>query len=145
MTEQDFLSRVEISGPIGYTRAVGATPTDPVLPEPARATFTEGQPGAQGPAGSARPVWMPETTPPAYPLRARGADLRRRYRRGHDAADTPLKELAVLTDYVRSCLGSAGRAGMHDPQSATAVRAAIRALLTAGDTLTAAMHTWSPE
>jgi len=90
---------------------------------------------------------MPAPTPQeeAYPLRARGADLRRRSHRHHADADTPRKELAALTDYVRSALATAGRTGMQHPASAAAVRAAIRALLEAGDTLTAAMHTWRPE
>jgi hypothetical protein len=80
----------------------------------------------------------------SYPLRARGANLRRKYHRQHADAATPREELAALVDYVRSGLGSADTAGMRSPRSAAAVRAAIAALRDAGDTLTADMHTWSP-
>jgi hypothetical protein len=89
---------------------------------------------------------MPVPTPEeeAFPLRARGRDLRRRGHANHADADGPRAELAALTDYVRSAIRSAERAGMHDPTSAAAVGAAIGALRDAGDTLTAAMHTWRP-
>lgn len=141
-------SRLEISASVRYPRAVG-TPEEIASAEPARATL-----GGLGDhsgrtttaADRAEQAWMP--TPSAeersYPLRARGANLRRKYRRQHADAGTPREELAVLVDYVRSALGSADTAKMRDPQSAAAVRAAIAALREAGDTLTDRMHTWSP-
>ncbi len=150
MTQQDFRHepvRLEISPPTCYARAVAPGREDPAPGDPAQVVFPQGQDAAPGPGPSGTPVWMPAPTPQeqAYPLRARGADLRRRNHRRHDAATTPREELAALTDYVRSALATADRAGMQHPASAAAVRAAIRALREAGDTLTAAMHTWRPE
>lgn len=139
---------LEISPSGVYTRAVGA----PAEPGPAQARPAQARPAqarpAQGRPARVRPeppVWMPVPTPDeqTYPLRPRGADLERRYHRRHDAAATPRDELGVLSDYVRSALASADRAGMRDPQSAAKVRAAITALREAGDTLTGRMHTWS--
>lgn len=141
-------SRLEISASVRYPRAVGG-PEEIVATEPARATF--GAPGDHSgrtptAADRAEQVWLP--TPSAeersYPLRARRANLRRKYHRQHAAAGTPREELAVLVDYVRSCLGSADTAGMRSPRSAAKVRAAIDALRDAGDTLTDDMHNWSP-
>ena len=155
MTQQDFRHgplRLEIAPPICYPRAVTPGGEDPAPGEPARAIFPQAQdaapspePSSMGPSGT--PVWMPAPTPQeqAWPLRARGADMRRRSHRRHADAATPREELAALTDYVRSALGTAERTGMRHPASAAAVRAAIGALLEAGDTLTAAMHTWRPE
>jgi hypothetical protein len=150
-------ARVENSAPIGYTRAVGAPSTDPAPSGEgegaAQATITDGRPVAPsagrpvGPTAPVEPpVWMPVPTPEEeeFPLRARARNLRRRYHRQHAAAATPLDELAVLTDYVRSGQRSGERAGMRHPESEAAVRTAITALRAAGDTRTAAMHDWRP-
>ena len=149
MTHQDFQdepARLEISHRTWYPRAVAPSGGDPAPAEPVRAVFARGSDAAPSPEPSDPPVWMP--TPAAeervFPLRARGADLRRRSHRHHANAGTAREELAVLSDYVRSAVASAERAGMRDPASAAAVRSAIGALRAAGDTVTAAMHTWSP-
>lgn len=149
MTQQDFRdepARLEISAPTWYPRAVAPGGGDPAPAEPVRAIFGRERDAAPDPEPSSSPVWMPTPTEGelVFPLRARGEDLRRRSHRHHANAGTPREELAALNDYVRSAVASADRAGMRDPACAAAVRAAIGAMRAAGDTLTAAMHTWSP-
>ncbi|MHA6631860.1 hypothetical protein ACU61A_41060 [Pseudonocardia sichuanensis] len=79
-----------------------------------------------------------------YPLRRHGARIRAIGHAAHAAAGEPRGAAAAAVDYMRSAAATADRAGMYDPAAAAAVRDAIRALMAAGDALTAAMHTWSP-
>jgi hypothetical protein len=143
--QQDCRDGLEISAPVGYARAV----EEPGAGGPARASFLDGQPAepaAAAATGQDPPAWLPTPTPEQreFPLRDRGADLQRRFRRRLGDAVTPREQLAVLNDYLRAALGSADRVGMRHAASAHAVRAAITAMGEAADTLTDAMQTWSP-
>lgn len=158
MTEQDFrpdAARLAISAATRYARAGACVDRDPAQADPARARLLAGQGAASPPVVAAEPAG-PAASPPAgqprqpsgrfahYPLRRHGARIRVLGHAAHAAAGDPRGEIAAAADYVRSAAATADRAGMCDPASASAIRDAIRALMDAGDTLTAAMHTWRP-
>lgn len=144
--------RLEISPPGGYTRGRGHVGADLALVEPGRGGIAGGQDDARPTAGTAQPAaagprrrgpWTAAEADP--PLARRAREIRGDATSARRRASTPRAELAAELDYVRAAAAAADKRGMSDPPSTTAVRDAITALRTAGDTVTAAMLTWRPE
>lgn len=158
MTEQDFRpepARLAISAADRYARAGVRVDRDPAPADLARARLLAGQGTTAPPVVAAEPAGVAPSSAAGqprkpsgrfahYPLRRHGARIRVLGHADLAAAGDPRGEIAAAADYARSAAATADRAGMRDPAAASAIRDAIRALMAAGDTLTAAMHTWRP-
>ena len=161
---------VDVAAATRYARA-GAYGDAPAPADPARAKFPAGpgggtppppteprEPGEPGECGepgdpqAAAPAEQPaaaaEQPGPRrvrYPLRRRGRNIREAGHAAYDDAPTPWAGLAAAFDYARSAYTRADAGGMHHPPADDALIEVGRALMAVGDTLTTAMHTWSPQ
>jgi hypothetical protein len=144
--------RLEISPPGRYTRAGayenGGDPGEPItleLPGRAGKTTVLGGPPETQPRPEPEPTEAPAPRPAHYPLRRRGANIRDVGHAAYYDATTPWEGVVAAYDYARSAATRAEKGGMPIPPDTDALFDAGRALMTVGDALTAAMHTWSPE
>lgn len=158
MTDQDFLqgpAQVEICPPNRYARAGARVDRDPAKGDRARARLLSGHAaGAAPPTARSAAAAPGERLPGGQrytngqfapgPLAERAARIRALGHAALDAAGTLRDEIAAGADYVRSGAAALDKAGVYDPEATAAVRGAIAALKTAGDTCAAAMHAWRP-
>ena len=173
MTEQDRQDGpvwVEISGADRYARAGARVDQDPAATEPARASFGDGRGDGRGdgppapaaaaprrPAGSAAapgqrlPAAAGERSRYANgqyapgPLAGRAERIHRLGHARHNAAQTLRDRLPAAVDYARSAITAADEWGVSAPAAVTDLHRVIADLMRVGDTVTAAMRTWSPE
>lgn len=140
-------SRLEISPSDRYTRA-GAYVEGPAGTGPAHGTFLAGGDAVAAPAAvelGESPAAPAGAAPAArFPLRRRGRNIREAGHAAYYDAATPWAGVAAAFEYGRSATARAQTGGMPLPPDLDTLLAAGRALMTVGDNLTAAMHTWSP-
>lgn len=155
--------RLESSAEERYTRA-GAYVDESAQGGPARAKIGGGPAGEPGAVGEPLPAVVPAAVtepgspppaaageqpaadrPPYFPLRRRGRNLRDAGHAGYHDAENPVAGLAAAYDYARAACTRAAKGGMPIPATEDALIDIGRALMAAGDTVTAAMHTWRPE